>query len=405
MKWSAVFLAAAILLTLYSLGFNIEQAKAAKETVVTAEPQPPRKSSSVDNTTRVPRFWVPTGIAHVEHGDPRVTLCRLDFDSYWRNPSKTPMFRDLVAASRCGKEKSGSLNELVEDLKRRGQKPLMPTGFVFHESRVGSTLIANMLGSNPKNLVYSESAPPPAVINHCDKCGEERRNDILRKLVALMGASPYHDRLFFKFQSITVPNIAVIASAFPATPWIFLYREPVQVMMSHFKRGPAARSAPCLREHRRPRKATADILAMDAADAASVSVEQYCAAHLAMLCKSALDLPAPHNGLMVDYDSLPGSLVHYILPSHFGVPLDRKEADVMLQTATVYSKRRKPVLPKPGDAPWETDSQAKEDAATENIRRAADQLMRPLYARLQDATKAKTGGDDLLRYKNRSADE
>lgn len=400
MKWSAVLVAAAIFFALYSLGFHIGQAKVAAEPV-TLVAEPPRKPS-IDNTTRVPRFWVPTGIAHVEHGDPRVTLCRLDFDSYWRNPSKTPMFRDLVAASRCTKDKSGSLNELYDDLKRR---PLAPTGFVFHESRVGSTLIANMLGSNPKNLVYSESSAPPMVINHCDKCGEERRNDILRKLIGLMGASPYHERLFFKFQSITVPNIAVLAAAFPATPWIFLYREPVQVMMSHFKRGSAARSAPCLREHRRPRKATADILGMDAADAASVSVEQYCAAHLAMLCKSALDQPAPHKGLMVDYDSLPGSLVHYVLPSHFGVPLHVDEADVMLKTATIYSKRRKPILPKPGDAPWETDSQAKEDAASEHIRQAADQLMRPLYARLQDATKAKTGGDDLLRFKNLGAGE
>ena len=73
---------------------------------------------------------------------------------------------------------------------------------------------------------------------------------MLQKLVALMGASPgYHERLFFKFQSITVrggvrdtvrlpphaarqsrtsdpqvPNARILLDAFPDTPWIFVYR-------------------------------------------------------------------------------------------------------------------------------------------------------------------------------------
>ena len=37
---------------------------------------------------------------------------------------------------------------------------IKPTGFVFHESRVGSTLVANALASNPWNMVFSESDPP-----------------------------------------------------------------------------------------------------------------------------------------------------------------------------------------------------------------------------------------------------
>jgi len=125
----------------------------------------------------VPSFWAPTDISGVEHGDPRVTLCKLKFDGYWRQPSKTPMFRDLQTASKCGKGKSGRLGELYDDLKKKGVTPLEPAGFVFHESRVGSTLVANMLASVPTNLVYSESSPPPVVLNHCRSCGKQRQRD------------------------------------------------------------------------------------------------------------------------------------------------------------------------------------------------------------------------------------
>ena len=87
------------------------------------------------------------------------------------------MFRDLQTASKCGKGKSGRLGELYDDLKSKGVTPLTPAGFVFHESRVGSTLVANMLASVPTNLVYSESSPPPVVLNHCRSCGKQRQRD------------------------------------------------------------------------------------------------------------------------------------------------------------------------------------------------------------------------------------
>lgn len=427
------FLAMAVVGTLYSVGYAVgrtswqerENAATLAEKMVTRSPDDdvPQDQQRGDRrvrqqmrgstmgallsteraSPRVPRFYVPTEIAHVEHGDPRVTMCRLDLDSYWRNPMRTPMFRDLVGMSRCRRVKSGSLNDLVADLARKGIKPIEPTGFVFHESRVGSTLVANMLGSIPTNLVYSESAPPPAIINHCRTCDPEQRTDLLRKLFALMGASPFHERLYFKFQSITVPNIAIISAAFPKTPWIFVYREPVQVIMSHFKKG--GTSAPCLREHRRPRHETASILGLDDRAAAAVPPERYCAAHLAMLCASALenDERAGAMALMVNYDALPGALVHYVLPTHFGVSVSKEDADRMLAISTVYSKQRSRPLPSADqaqDVHWEGDSQAKEQAATPKIRQAADDLMRPYFDKLLAATLAKTQGDNLTRFKN-----
>jgi len=358
-----------------------------------------KAGNSTAGGPRVPSFYVPIELRAVEHGDPRVTLCKLDFDSYWRDPSKTPMFRDLTTMSKCGKgDRSGSLDDLVADLPKRGITPLVPTAFVFHESRVGSTLVANMLASVPTNLVYSESPPPPIVLNHCRGCTKERQLDLLRKLVSLMGASPFHTHLYFKFQSITVPAMTVLAEAFPTTPFIFVYREPVQVMMSHFKNG-NGRSAPCVREHVRPRKETAAILGMSQKDAQGSSSESYCAAHLSMLCEAALEADAKwgNRALMVDYNSLPGALVAHVVPKHFHVDVSLEDQRRMVATSKVYSKARV-VAKRAGE--WAGDSAQKEKAASAAVKAAAAELMEPRYNKLVAATKAKTGGDDLYHYKD-----
>ena len=344
----------------------------------------------------VPSFWVPTDISGVEHGDPRVTLCKLKFDQYWRQPSKTPMFRDLQTASKCGKGRSGRLGELYDDAVANsgGKGPLTPSGFVFHESRVGSTLVANMLASVPTNLVYSESGPPPVVLNHCRKCSGERRRELLVKLFGLMGNSQFHTHLFFKFQSITVPNIKVLLDAFPSTPWIFIYRDPVQTMMSHFKTGPGG---PCLREQRTPRQATLDILGMTANEARKAKKESYCAAHLGMLTQAAVDADkASQIGLLVNYEALPGGVMGHVLPSVFHVDLAPVDLARMAKAGGVYSKARdKRSL----QGTWASDSKAKEDASTPAVRDAAAAFLAPTFEAAKAATLAKTGGDDLLHFK------
>ena len=253
-----------------------------------------------------PRFWAPVSIAGVEHGDPRVSLCKLAFDTLLEDPSKTPMFRDLASASRCGRGRANAHCVVREDARKKNIKPVKPSGFVFHESRVGSTLVANMLAAVPTNIVYSESAPPPAVLNHCRSCSKQRKTDILQKLIALMGASPtnYHTHLFFKFQSATVPNIRSLLDAFPETRAVCLC-DPVQTMMSLQER---RRQRACLRQRRSPPPATIKILKAESAGGIPDVAREPLRAHLAMLASSALDAMGVPTGLLVDRASMPGAL-------------------------------------------------------------------------------------------------
>jgi hypothetical protein len=77
-------------------------------------------------------------------------FCKLDWDAYKNDPPSLPMFRFLVSKSGCDKRR----NQVVVDLamiadttkaydkslklkNRSDVRSMKPTGFVFHESRVG----------------------------------------------------------------------------------------------------------------------------------------------------------------------------------------------------------------------------------------------------------------------------
>jgi len=164
-----------------------------------------------------------------------------------------------------------------------------PSGFVFHESRCGSTLVANTLAAvNPeKNRVYSESAPFITALQACKKiknCNNSKHIALLRDVVYMMGRTNDIDesRLFFKVQSIGTNLIHIVREAFPITPWVFVYRDPVQVMMSHLKNPKKVKKGMtvCLRNLRHP---TLDIIHLVEEQGESIddiSNQEFCAVHL-----------------------------------------------------------------------------------------------------------------------------
>ena len=152
-------------------------------------------------------FWSPINVEIST--DPMITLCRLNFKQYSETPHLYPMFRDLENMSKCrgSNKKRELLSVLMKEVRDNEGKPggkiVPPTAFVFHESRVGSTLVANALASNPFAMVYSESPPIASALLHCRTCSLQRNIEIFRDVVTLMGRSPIHQHIFFKFQSIT----------------------------------------------------------------------------------------------------------------------------------------------------------------------------------------------------------
>lgn len=102
-----------------------------------------------------------------------------------------------------------------------------------------------MIAMDPiKHRAYSESPPPVNAYTICgddfDRCSQEQAAAVLRDVIYLMSRTDdqREERVFFKFQSITSKKISTFQMAFPHVPWMYVYRDPVQVMMSHVKDDP-----------------------------------------------------------------------------------------------------------------------------------------------------------------------
>lgn len=81
---------------------------------------------------------------------------------------------------------------------------LMPTGFIYHETRTGSTLVANMLAHVPTNLVMSEHSIAENPIRGCANCSPSQTSELLQLLLRLLAtAKDGHTNAFFKFSDAT----------------------------------------------------------------------------------------------------------------------------------------------------------------------------------------------------------
>lgn len=166
-----------------------------------------------------------------------------------------PMFRFIVQKSPdCDNPTQFDLKKVAYLARMRdeevesddyGPKVLNLTAVAFHESRCGSTLVANsMIAMDPeKHRTYSESSPPIKALHFCDnmdRCNQDLAVSLFKDTVYLMSRTDDHreERLFFKFQSATSTKISIFTQAFPEVPWMYVYRDPVQVMMSHVKDDP-----------------------------------------------------------------------------------------------------------------------------------------------------------------------
>lgn len=147
-------------------------------------------------------------------------FCHLEWSKHKADPSSVPMFKDLVQRSpECTRTSvtldlySAVVAAREYDKQHGGKeiKSMLPRGFVFHESRCGSTLVANSLAAfePSKNRVYSESDPPISVANVFDLDYEAQSIQLLQDTIYLMGRTSdvEEDNLFYKIQSIGSKSI------------------------------------------------------------------------------------------------------------------------------------------------------------------------------------------------------
>jgi len=189
--------------------------------------------------------------------------------------------------------------------------------------------------------------------------------------------------LFFKIQSVGTKKISTLRKAFPDTPWLFVYRDPVQVLMSHAKNYVPGKpvNANCNRTYRswnQPRDTKNLIQKITRNPAYPVSSLEYCAAHLATLCQHAFrEHKSSGTGRMVDYSTLPDILIDEIIPNYFlppGSTFGEREIQNIRKVTGVYSKGFGRA-----DKKWESDSEHKNKMAHPDIKAAAALFLQPSF--------------------------
>lgn len=319
-------------------------------------------------------------------------FCKLNWRAHQKDPSKTPMFRDLIEASDCASNHNSRLipiRKVVEAAKTAETRALDLTAVVFHESRCGSTLVANLLATFSNHRVYSESGPALMALRACGEeeddgslpyCTTETATQIIRDVFYLMGLTDEaieNGRLFFKIQSVGSRYIQRFLRAFPDTPWLFVYREPVHVLQSQLSKG--AQHANCVHQqhHGAPAIVSQISYERDGRAPEDLEPEEYCAAHLASITETAVKfLHHPHI-IPVNYGDLPDRLYN-ILPQRLSVPISPTQKQFMKDTAAQYSKGRGN---KHGG--FTEDSAKKEAMANQITKNAAEKFLRDSYLALE----------------------
>jgi hypothetical protein len=242
--------------------------------------------------------WTPIRL-YGGHADPIVDWCHMGglrytepfFEQTIANALQNParlLFRPRTPIS-------------VLEALRQESPGVAPTGFIFHMSRCGSTLVSQMLATSQSNVVVSEAPAIDWILNshHSpNPPSRELRIHWLRGLLSAMAQRRLgcESRFFVKFDSWHVLELPLILDAFPNVPWIFLYRDPVEVMVSQHR----IRGTQMIPGIMNPL-----VFGIEPALSDEMDLDRYCARVLAKTCDAALQHLELSRGLLVNFSELP----------------------------------------------------------------------------------------------------
>ena len=254
---------------------------------------------------------------------------------------------------------------------------LPPGGFIFHMSRCGSTLVSRMLAALPQAVVISEAGPVDRVLRahlRDPRATDEERVNWLRWVLSALGQRRRGDEehFFVKFDAWNAPQLPLVRRAFPEVPAVFLYREPLEVMVSQLRRAPSWMLSGALEP---------GLLGVGPGAAARMPREEYCARALARICEAALR--HREDLRLVNYSELPGAAWAWLLDFFRAA---HTPADVGRMRHAARFDAKTPSLS------FEPDAAAKNREATDTIRELNERHLRPLYEQLEAARRAQSGG-------------
>lgn len=241
--------------------------------------------------------------------------------------------------------------------------PVPLSGLIFHMSRCGSTLVANMLGAIATHLVYSEPQPLDVAIADASRPGvsTERAVALVKATVAALGRrrATGASRLFIKCDAWHIRALPLLRMAFPQVPWLYLFREPEAVLASHLAQ-PGRHMVP-------------GIVVPPLVDAQGLSREIYMVKALQAVGEAAVDHWSLGGGMAMDYDDLVDDGFRKIAV-HFGF-----EPSVEDRAALDCKRRANAKYP---DQQFSGDAVGRLSLINAELRLACNTHLQPVHAQL-----------------------
>ncbi|SRR5579862_11528 len=241
-----------------------------------------------------------------------------------------------------------------------------PAGLIFHTGRCGSTLAARMSALVPDVRVLSELP----VVSHAlalaatapDLAGP-RGAALLRATMSAYGGRQPSPRLIVRFEAHNALALALAARAFAQTPVAFLFRDPVEVLVSYQGDGGIAAAV------------SGNYASLwDGGELAAWSSEDLPLLVLTRICERAAAFLSEHRGLAVNYRDMPGAVTQTILP-HFGIAVDDAARETMRAIAGMNAKI--------DGVPFADDSARKHARADAGLRARAEMHLGHAYRTLE----------------------
>jgi hypothetical protein len=211
-----------------------------------------------------------------------------------------------------------------------------PTGFIFHSSRCGSTLMANACSAVKDSIVLSEANVIDKLVARFitdadDGVKETLYSVFLRGAVHALGQkrTGREQHLFVKFACCSFAQIERIRRIWPRVPWIFLYRDPVETIVSNLSDVPSWLMDQDLR-------VLASIVGASPAELTEMGLEERCARTIGSLYGKAQRL-ANGAALLLNYRQLSMPVISSVL-SYFNVNPSAEEMETIAGRSRIYSK-------------------------------------------------------------------
>ena len=324
------------------------------------------------------RGWMPID-AVVVNGRPGLTWMDMSGVSLTE-----PFFQqtiDKLKAEHSDREELFTEFDTLVQLEKQFDS-VSPSGFIFHSSRCGSTLVANACRALDGSIVLSEPlAVDKLIARFITDVNEHRTKEMLysiflRAVVNALGQKRIGNErhLFVKFACCSVSQIERIRRIWPNVPWVFLYRDPVETIVSNMQNRPAWLQDD---DHR----VLASITGTSPDEVATMNAEELCARSIGSFFTFAYGAYDAHRvandrALLLNYNQINLTEIANVL-HFFGVRPAAAEMDNIARQTQKYSKAAS------GERAFVADTDAKQLAATDLMREMAERWAANSYQLLE----------------------